>query len=62
MNVQNTTYYVKAQKHSFQNNSDFIHGQIQGQCFTDIKEHKGPNLHIYLCMVKAQSSVYGISK
>lgn len=62
MNAQNTIYHVRAQKHSFQNNSGFIHGHIEGQCFTDIQEHKGPILYIYLCLAMAQSSVYSINK
>lgn len=62
MNVQNTIYHIRAQKHSLQNNSDFIHSQTQGQCFTDIQEQKGPILYIYLRLAKAWSSVYSISK
>lgn len=50
MNVQNTIYHMTAQKHSFQNNCDFIQGQIQGQCFIDIQEHKRPILYINLFM------------
>lgn len=52
-----TTSHVSARKRSFQDNCGFRQGQIWGQHFAHLREHKRPILRLSLCLAIAWSSV-----